>query len=127
MMSILSNAIDFINDSNKESEKDFDKKIKKIIETEFSNPNFCTQSMIDKFGVTASYFGKKFKQHFNMPFNRYLLEHRLTYAIKLLNETNYTNAKIAKLCGFNSETYFVTIFRKNIGVSPKEYKNKNIT
>ena len=69
---------------------------------------------------------KKFKQHFNMPFNRYLLEHRLNYAIKLLNETNYTNAKIAKLCGFNSETYFVTIFRKNIGISPKEYKNKTI-
>lgn len=125
MTGILSNAIDFINDSNKENEKDFDKKIKKIIETEFSNPNFCTQSLIDKFGVTASYFGKKFKQHFNMPFNRYLLEHRLNYAIKLLNETNYTNAKIAKLCGFNSETYFVTIFRKNIGMTPKEYKNKN--
>ncbi len=112
--------------NNDDEEKNFDEIVMKIIEKEFSNPNFSIQTMIDEFDITASYFGKKFKHTFNMSFNKYLLEYRLNHAIKLLKETDYTNAKIAFLCGFTSENYFMTVFKKTIGISPKEYKNKEI-
>jgi len=124
MTSILLSCVKITDNKKSEDINDFEKKVKEIIEDQFSNPDFCIQTLIEVFDITASYFGKKFKQYFNMSFNRYLLEYRLKYALKLLDETNYTNAKIAKLCGFNSDTYFVTIFRKNIGLSPKDYKNK---
>ena len=127
MTAILQNFVIFADDQKSEDTNNFEIKVKEIIEEQFSDPNFCIQSLIENFDITASYFGRKFKQYFNMSFNRYLLEYRLNYALKLLNETDYTNAKIAKLCGFNSDTYFVTIFRKNIGLSPKDYKNKNLT
>lgn len=107
-----------------ETEEDFAKSVTKIIEKEFSNPDFCIQSITNHFGITASYFGKKFKRHFDTSFNHYLLERRLNHAIKLLKETDYTNEKIAFLCGFNSRTYFLTIFKKTLGMSPKDFKNK---
>ena len=103
----------------------FIEETKNIIEKEFSNPDLCVQSAAEYFEITPAHFGKKFKQHFNnVTFNKYLLEQRLNYAIKLLRETDYTNAKIAKMCGFNSENYFYTIFKKNIGSNPKEYKKR---
>ena len=124
---MLADSIEYLDTPSEneyiENKNDFPGKIKKIIEEEFSNPDFCIQTITNRFGITASYFGKKFKHHFNMSFNRYLLEYRLSHAIKLLIETDYTNEKIANMCGFNSRTYFMTIFKKTMGVSPKEYKN----
>lgn len=125
---LLSNSVKFLNISSNEVlaevTDDFDSIVKKAIEDEFANPDFCIQSITERFGFTASYFGKKFKHNFNMSFNKYLLDYRLNHAVKLLRETDYTNTKIAELCGFNSGTYFITIFKKNMGISPKEYKNK---
>ena len=67
-------------------------------------------------------FVTKFKDEFGVTFNKYLIDKRLHLAMKLLKETTYTNRKIAHLCGFNSENYFMTVFKKNIGITPKEYK-----
>lgn len=134
MVELLSNSVKYLNanttpDDNSEVTENFDKIVKKTIEEEFSNPDFCIQSITERFGFTASYFGKKFKHNFDVSFNKYLLDYRLNYAVKLLSETNYTNTKIAQMCGFNSETYFMSIFKKNFGMSPKAYKstyfNKN--
>lgn len=127
IVDLLSNSVKYLNSSSSETNteitENFDKIVKKAIEEEFSSPDFCIQSITERFGFTASYFGKKFKHNFDISFNKYLLNYRLNYAVKLLSETDYTNAKIAQLCGFNSETYFTSIFKKNFGVSPKTYKN----
>jgi len=129
MTDMLFRSIKYLNISPKKVtagvEEEFDQIVINAIEEEFSNPDFSIQSITERFGFTASYFGKKFKHRFNTSFNNYLLDYRLQYAIKLLFETNYTNTKIAKMCGFNSENYFITIFKKKMGLSPKEYKSKN--
>lgn len=130
---LLSNSIKYVNtnatQTNAEVSENFDKIVKKAIEEEYSNPDFCIQSITERFGFTASYFGKKFKHNFDVSFNKYLLDYRLNKAIELLLKTDYTNTKISQMCGFNSETYFMTIFKKNLGLSPKAYKstylNKN--
>lgn len=105
-------------------ESGFSNQIIAMIEENYSNSSFCIQFIIEKIGLTAPYFGKKFNREFGKPFNTYLLEYRLEKAKNLILNTEYTNNKIASLCGFNSESYFVNIFRKNIGVSPKKYKTE---
>lgn len=127
IVTLLSRSIKYINintnDNNAEVTENFDKIVKKAIEEEFSNPDFCIQSITERFGFSASYFGKKFKHNFDVSFNKYLLDYRLNKAIELLLKTDYTNTKIAQMCGFNSETYFMIIFKKNFGMSPKAYKS----
>ena len=123
----LADSIEFLDTKHKAetTENTFEKNMKKFIEAEFSNPNFCIQTITDQLDITSQYLGKKFKQHFKMSFNHYLLEYRINHAMKLLTETEYTTEKIATLCGFNSRTYFVTNFKKTVGISPKEYRNKH--
>lgn len=127
IVELLSDSIIYLNTNTPETDtevtENFDKIVKKAIEEEFSNPDFCIQSITERFGFTASYFGKKFKHNFDVSFNKYLLDYRLNYAVKLLSETEYTNTKIAQMCGFNSETYFMSIFKKKFEMSPKAYKS----
>lgn len=124
MSDLLANSINYTDaDENIDIEENFETVIENIIKKEFSNPDLGIQLIAEQLGITPTYFGKKFKHYFNTSFNKYLIEYRLNYAIKLLCETDFSNAKIADMCGFNSETYFITIFKKNFGVSPKQYKS----
>lgn len=125
MIKLIENSIEL---KNKETAQTLSKtetfisEITNVIEEHYRNPDFCMQYVIDIYSYSSSYFGKKFKDEFGVTFNKYLIDKRLHLAMKLLKETTYTNRKIAHLCGFNSENYFMTVFKKNIGITPKEYK-----
>ena len=56
----------------------------------------------------------------------YLIEYRLEKSIELLNIAFYSITEIALQCGFNSSSYFTEIFRKNIGVTPSQYRKNHI-
>lgn len=47
----------------------------------------------------------------------------------LLNKdyNNYTVVAIALEAGFNSKSAFYSAFKKEIGISPNEYKRKNLS
>ena len=54
----------------------------------------------------------------------YLTDYRLGRAASLLIETNKPVASIAAKCGFNSASYFGSVFRKKFGISPGQYRSK---
>ena len=49
---------------------------------------------------------------------------RLNYAIELLKKRAGTISEIAYDAGFNNPTYFSISFKKQYGISPKEYLNQ---
>lgn len=52
----------------------------------------------------------------------YLIEKRISEAKHLLSTTNFPIAKIATQVGFSSQSYFSQAFRKEIKMSPNEYR-----
>lgn len=54
--------------------------------------------------------------------NQYLTQIRLSKAQELLKSTDLTSKTIAVRCGFNSDTYFNTVFKKHFNMTPLEYK-----
>lgn len=54
----------------------------------------------------------------------YLNDYRLSRAASLLMETNKSITLIANECGFNSSSYFGSVFRKKFNVSPGQYRTK---
>ena len=57
------------------------------------------------------------------PFN-YLRDYRLQMSCIALRNTNATVTSIAQNCGFNSASYFGKVFRKRVGMTPYEFRNK---
>ena len=57
----------------------------------------------------------------------YLMDYRLETAKKLLRQTGKSVLEIANETGFSSSAYFGKLFRKNLGMTPMEYRKSRET
>ncbi|AKJ65369.1 helix-turn-helix transcriptional regulator [Kiritimatiella glycovorans] len=55
----------------------------------------------------------------------YLTRLRLERACKLLRKTSYKIAFIASACGYRSEKYFITAFRRRVGTTPARWRERH--
>ena len=66
-----------------------------------------------------------FKKHTGKSPNEYIIELRLQFAKNLINSTNMSIKQIGEHVGYTDPYYFSRLFKKYIGISPAEYRNKN--
>ena len=72
--------------------------------------------------LSTYHFIRLFKRHTNYSPYEYLLNFRMNHAKKLLKNTNFSIGEISIRCGFNSDSHFVTTFKKNTGMTPKKFR-----
>ncbi|KAA8820655.1 AraC family transcriptional regulator [Bifidobacterium rousetti] len=65
-----------------------------------------------------------FRRYVGRTPNEYLADRRLEEAKRLLDGTNGSVAEIARACGFASSSYFISVFRRRTGVTPKTYRER---
>ncbi|MFD0696124.1 response regulator [Paenibacillus sp. GCM10027628] len=75
--------------------------------------------------ISAGYFSSIFKKEAKMTFVNYLNHIRMEAAKELLRTTDMKALEIAEKVGYSDANYFSFSFRKNVGVSPKEYRNSS--
>ncbi len=54
----------------------------------------------------------------------YLVRFRLSKSMELLRGTKLSILEISELCGFNTPSYYTSVFRKNQGMTPREFRQK---
>lgn len=91
------------------------------IEEEFTDPACSLSSLADELGYNAKYLSRAFKEKNGMGFSVYLRTVRLKHAVFLMEHGVESIKNIAYLCGFSDPLYFSSVFKENLGVSPKEY------
>ncbi|MCL2209227.1 MAG: response regulator [Treponema sp.] len=98
---------------------------------EYINKNFASGGGVGSISLysTASYVGISpnhlsavFVKETGENFIEYLTKIRLEKAKLLLQNTDMKSSDIAYETGFNDPHYFSHIFKKNVGISPKEYR-----
>ncbi|GKX32105.1 hypothetical protein SH1V18_45850 [Vallitalea longa] len=77
--------------------------------------------------VSYSHLSRLFKNNAGETINKYIKMVRLKKASYLLKCTNKDMKTIAKEIGYNSEYYFCNDFKKNIGMSPGNYRKNSST
>jgi two-component system response regulator YesN len=75
-----------------------------------------------KVNVSPYYFSKIFKEETGEGFVKYLTALRIENAKELLSSTEYSMREIGSMCGYSDPNYFSRSFKKNVGVSPSDYK-----
>lgn len=55
---------------------------------------------------------------------QYLLRHRISVAAGLLLQTDRSVTEICRDCGFESPSYFSLVFKRNMEMTPKEYRSR---
>ena len=64
------------------------------------------------------------KAETGIAFSNYVSKTKAEEAANLLTFSEYTDSEISNLLGFSSQSYFIKIFKKYLGVTPKEYKKR---
>lgn len=64
----------------------------------------------------------KFRQAFGVPPMRYLMEYRLSHAVRLLLCTDLSVREIGESVGYSDPFYFSKLFKRAYGQSPRAYR-----
>ena len=94
----------------------------RIIDEEFSNNSLSLGIIASRLFISTSNLSRLFKAQSGRLYSEYLRDVRLSYAAKLLEETDYTVERIVAECGIRDVSSFYRNFRESFGMSPQSYK-----
>lgn len=105
------------------------KKSNKLIDLALAyiNEHLCESSLTLKtvakhVYANESYLSRVFKKELEESLIEYITRKRIEYSIELLNTTDLKVYEIAEKIGFGDSHYFSLCFKKQVGVTIKEYK-----
>lgn len=76
----------------------------------------------DAMGLSEAYLSRLFKSETGTTFSEYVTRRKIDSAAKLVLYSEYTDAEISSLFAFSSQSYFIKLFKKQMGMTPKEYR-----
>ncbi|MFN7040172.1 MAG: helix-turn-helix domain-containing protein [Acidovorax temperans] len=79
-------------------------------------------SLVELSGLSSSQFTRTFRAAMGKPPHGYLLDLRIERARNLLEKTDLSIIEVGMQCGFAQPTHFATMFRKLVGLSPREWR-----
>ena len=90
----------------------------------YSNANLMLQDVAKAVNMSKSRFSTVFSQTTGQSFTEYLIYLRLSKAKELLKTSNLKSSQIATEIGYNDSHYFSYIFKKNVGMTPSDYRSQ---
>ncbi|MBQ4155083.1 MAG: helix-turn-helix domain-containing protein [Clostridia bacterium] len=95
----------------------------------YFNSNFSKKISLNDYvkdlNISLCWFTRIFKEKYTVSPRTYLTNLRIIKAKELLNTTSYSIGKIAELTGHENQLYFSRVFKKNVGITPSEYRKKS--
>lgn len=101
-------------------------KVKDLIAANYHDPELGLHKIAAAMQVSLSYLSKLFKQETGQSFTDYLIKIRIREAMQRMNQPQLKVYEIAEQVGYGSQHYFCAAFKKVLGVTPTEYRQKNI-
>lgn len=105
-------------------DEQFMEKVMEFMEQEMDN----TELTIDKFAehllLSRTIFYRKLKAIIGLTPVDFIREIRIKRAVQLIDSGEYTFSQVAYMTGFSDPKYFSKCFKKVVGITPSEYKEK---
>ena len=91
-----------------------------------SNPNLDIDDIATRLGYSRSVFYRRIKALTNIAPNDFLRTYRLKRAAEMLTSSSASLSEVSDRTGFSSYSYFSKVFKKQFGLSPKDYRAKDL-
>ena len=98
--------------------------IKDYISRNYSNEELSVREIGEHAFLSASYVCTYFKNETGQTLNQYLTAYRIEKAKQLLQDPRYQISDISARVGYSNGNYFSKSFKKLVGLSPSEYREK---
>jgi two-component system response regulator YesN len=95
---------------------------KAYLNRHYMDPDLSLNEVAAQVNLSPSHFSAVFSQETRQTFKEYLTELRIKKAKELLRMTTLRSAEISYQVGYSDPHYFSSVFRKNTGLSPTEFR-----
>ena len=95
---------------------------KKFIMENYKTTDLSIKDIADYVHLNVSYLSTHFKKVCGMTINSYLTEFRIEKAKEYIRSGKYNADEIGRLVGYEDGNYFYRIFKKQTGMTTKEYR-----
>ena len=99
------------------------RKVIRYIKNNYMN-KITLDEIADHVYMSKSYISRLFNEGVGMSISAYINKTRVEKSKGLLKNTDLSIAEIANLMGFEDQSYFAKQFKSEIGISPKEFREK---
>lgn len=89
-----------------------------------SDSGLSRQEIAKSAHISESHLSHLFSKRLELSITDYVNSERLKLAKSLLADTSMPITLIAMKSGYNSASYFISTFKKNVGVTPTEYRKR---
>lgn len=98
--------------------------IKEFLRKNISNETLSVKDISEHAHLSLSYACTLFKNETGKTLNQYITEFRLELATQMLEDSKYSINEIASRVGYRDGNYFSKAFKKGMGLTPSEYREK---
>lgn len=114
--------------TSKQAEKPIKREINMICQyiDQRYDEDITLDSMAELMKMNKYYMAHEFKRVMGISPINYLIERRIKECKSQLTTTSLSIAEISATVGFSSQSYFSQIFKKKMGMTPKQYRDQNI-
>lgn len=99
-------------------------RVKQMIDESYGNSELSLTSLAKSVNMSSSYLSSMFKKYYGQTISAYITEMRLSHAKELLRMSTMRTSEISEAVGYMDPNYFSVVFKKNMGMTPREYRNK---
>lgn len=100
-------------------------RIKEYIRAHHADPDLLVETIAADAGLSESYLCTVFKQACGVTVKDHLTQVRIERAKELLREGRDKLQSVALRVGFRDANYFSTVFKREVGITPREYRERS--
>ena len=105
-------------------DEQFMKKVMAYMEEQMDNAELTIDEFAEQLMLSRTIFYRKLKSIVGLTPVDFIREIRIKRAVQLIDSDEYNFSQVAYMTGFNDPKYFSKCFKKVIGITPSEYKER---
>ena len=98
--------------------------IKRNIDQAYMLPDFSVEELCHNMGISHAHLLRLFKKKYGTTISRYVIKKRVERGAELLEGTALSVKSVAYSCGFSDEVHFMKTFKRIMGCTAGEYREK---
>ncbi|HUZ17285.1 MAG TPA: response regulator [Spirochaetia bacterium] len=96
----------------------------RYLQRNYADMNMSLRALADHVGAGMTYLCSLYRKTTGKTVNEYLTQLRIERAKELLRDVAIKTQEVANRVGYRDATYFSAVFRKQVGLTPTEYRER---
>ena len=105
-------------------DEEFMQQVMEYMEEQMDNSELTIDDFANKLLLSRTVFYRKLKSIVGLTPVDFIRDIRIKRAVQLIDSGRFNISQVAYMTGFNDPKYFSKCFKKQMGVTPTEYKDK---